>query len=89
MKINPYSAQGINPYKRQINKQDFTNSKTGKTADKVEISSAAIEMQQGGSQVTAQRQAKVDELKSQVANGTYQVDPKAVANSIVKFYSNN
>jgi negative regulator of flagellin synthesis FlgM len=85
MKINPLGSQGINPYKRQMNKLDQASKTTGKAADKVEISSAAKEMQQE-SQITNDRDAKVNELKIQVENGTYNVDPKAVAKSILDFY---
>jgi negative regulator of flagellin synthesis FlgM len=87
MKINPLGSQGINPYKRQMNKIDQANKTTGKAADKVEISSAAKEMQQE-SQITNERDEKVNELKIQVENGTYKVNPKAVAKSIVNFYKN-
>lgn len=72
-----------------MNQPGQTGKTSGKKADKVEISSAAMEMQQGGPDIAAQRQAKIDELKVQVQNGTYQVDPKTVANSIVNFYSKN
>lgn len=89
MKINPYGTQGINPYKRQMNKYDQEGKTAGKAADKVEISSVAKEMQQGGSDIEMQRQAKVNELKMQVENGTYQVDPRAAAKSIINFYSKN
>jgi negative regulator of flagellin synthesis FlgM len=85
MKINPLGSQGINPYMRQMNKQDQANTMARKAADKVEISSAAKEMQQE-SQITNERNEKVNELKIQVENGTYKFDPKAVAKSIVNFY---
>jgi negative regulator of flagellin synthesis FlgM len=87
MKINPYGTQGINPYKRNMNKLDQAGKTTGKTTDKVEISSEAIEMQQQVNQTTAERQSKIDEIKLQVENGTYKVDPKTVAKSIINFYS--
>ena len=85
MKINPLGSQGVNPYKRQMNKLDQANKTTSKAADKVEISSAAKELQQE-SQITNERDAKINELKIQVENGTYKVDPKAVAKSIINFY---
>jgi negative regulator of flagellin synthesis FlgM len=85
MKINPLGSQGINPYKRQMNKLDQANKTSSKAADKVEISSVAKEMQQE-SQISNERDAKINELKIQVENGTYKVDPKAVAKSIVNFY---
>jgi negative regulator of flagellin synthesis FlgM len=87
MKINPLSSQGINPYKRQLNKLDQANKTTGKQADKVEISSEAKELQQEA-QVSNDRDNKINNIKLQVENGTYKVDPKAVARSIVHFYKN-
>lgn len=84
MKINPIGTQGVNPYKRQMNKLDQVKS-VNQQKDKVEISTTAKEMQQ----VADQRQAKVEELKGQVENGTYTVDPKEVAKSMVRFYSKN
>lgn len=87
MRINPYNSQGINPYNRQNNSQGKTNNKpAGKTKDQVEISAAAKDMQQV-SQTETERQAKIDQLKLQVENGTYKVDPKTVAQSIVNFYT--
>jgi negative regulator of flagellin synthesis FlgM len=85
MKINNIGPSGINPYKRQMNKLDEAASTQAKKADKVEISSTAKEMQQL-SQVSVQRQQKVEELKIQVENGTYKLDPKETAKSIINFY---
>lgn len=85
MKINNIGPSGINPYKRQMNKLDEAASTKAKKADKVEISSTAKEMQQL-SQVSVQRQQKVEELKIQVENGTYKLDPKETAKSIINFY---
>ena len=51
----------------------------------MEISSAAKEMQQTH-EIVKDRMARIDELKIQVQNGQYQVDPKAVAKGIAKFY---
>jgi negative regulator of flagellin synthesis FlgM len=87
MKINNIGSSGINPYQKSLNKIDTSN-QAGKKTDKVEISSAAKEMQQT-SQVEKERQAKVDQLKIQVQNGQYTIDPKAVAKSIVNFYKQN
>jgi negative regulator of flagellin synthesis FlgM len=88
MKINPFGSQGINPYKRQMNKLDQANQAIGKQKDKVEISSTAKEMQQV-SQLASQRQAKVEDLKLQVENGTYKINPKETAKGIIHFYSKN
>ncbi len=87
MKINPYGTQGINPYKRQMNKLDQAGKTAGKAADMVEISPEAKEMQHQVTNQTPERQAKIDEIKLQVENGTYKVDSKAIAKSIINFYS--
>ncbi|MBD8071393.1 flagellar biosynthesis anti-sigma factor FlgM [Bacillus sp. PS06] len=83
MKINQTNLTGINPYKKQINKLASTE-KTVKT-DKVEISSAAKQLQET-SAVTVARQEKVEALKQQVQNGTYKVDADKVAKSILNYY---
>lgn len=85
MKINNIGPQGINPYKRQMNKLDAAANSQHKKADKVEISSTAKEMQQL-SQVSVERKQKVDELKIQVENGTYKLNSKETAKSILNFY---
>ncbi|RSD25205.1 flagellar biosynthesis anti-sigma factor FlgM [Mesobacillus subterraneus] len=87
MKINNIGPSGINPYKRQMNKLDAAANTQNKKADKVEISSTAKEMQQL-SQVSDLRQKKVEELKIQVENGTYKVNTKETAKSIINFYNN-
>ncbi|WP_144478058.1 flagellar biosynthesis anti-sigma factor FlgM [Cytobacillus oceanisediminis] len=88
MKINNnFGPTGINPYKRQMNKLDAAAAVQNKKADKVEISSTAKEMQQL-SQVSVERNQKVDELKIQVENGTYKLDSKETAKSIINFYRN-
>ncbi|WP_306009940.1 flagellar biosynthesis anti-sigma factor FlgM [Bacillus sp. MMSF_3328] len=88
MKINNFGPSGINPYKRQQNKQDTANAQAKKAADKVEISSAAKEMQQT-SKIDQQRQARVEELRIQVENGNYKVNPKEVAKSLLDYYTKN
>jgi negative regulator of flagellin synthesis FlgM len=88
MKVNSFGSQGVNPYKRQMNKMDQVGLAVNKQKDKVEISSTAKEMQQV-SQLEKQRQAKVEELKFQVENGTYKMDPKESAKGIIHFYSKN
>jgi negative regulator of flagellin synthesis FlgM len=85
MKINNIGTTGINPYKKAINKLDKVNDTTTAKADKVEISSAAKEMQQI-SQVEAARQKKVEELKQSVQNGTYKPNATATASSIINYF---
>ncbi|MGG4411258.1 flagellar biosynthesis anti-sigma factor FlgM [Niallia taxi] len=88
MKINNYGTQGINPYKKQVNKIDQVKSEAVKGTDKIEISSAAKELQQV-TQVSQARTEKIEALKKEIQNGTYQVSAEDVASSIVNFYTKN
>ncbi|BCB05704.1 flagellar biosynthesis anti-sigma factor FlgM [Bacillus sp. KH172YL63] len=89
MKINNIGSQKINPYQRNFTNKVDQAGKTGKTAsDKIEISSAAKEMQEV-SRLGKERQAKVESLKNQVQNGNYTIDPKAIAKGLKNFYSGN
>jgi len=84
MKINNYGTSRINPYKQQMNKLN-QHKNINKQNDKVEISSTAKELQQVSS-VEKERQKKVEQLKLQVENGQYKVDPQKIAKGISKFY---
>lgn len=83
MKINPFRPVDYNPYKRQVNKVEQPPA-AGKT-DKVEISAKAKEMQQIPS-IVKEREARIAELKKQVQNGNYEVNPKEVAKSMAKYF---
>lgn len=87
MKINNFGTHRINPYNRQMNKLDELK-KTEKPVDKVEISSTAKAMQQL-SDVEHQRAKKVEELKNEVQNGTYKLNPQEIAKSIFNYYHKN
>jgi negative regulator of flagellin synthesis FlgM len=87
MKINNVGSMGVNPYRRSFDKE-MQVKKPATKQDKLEISAAAKELQQV-SQWTAERQEKVRKLKEQVQNGTYKIDPEAIAKSIYKFYFEN
>ncbi|MGE7121250.1 flagellar biosynthesis anti-sigma factor FlgM [Peribacillus sp. NPDC046944] len=85
MKINNVGVTGMNPYNNKINKMGNVKDSKVNLSDKVEISSAAKEMQQL-SPIPAARQAKVDELKIQVENGTYKMNAEATAKGLIDFY---
>ncbi|MGE6611842.1 flagellar biosynthesis anti-sigma factor FlgM [Peribacillus sp. NPDC076916] len=85
MKINNVGMTGVNPYKLQANKTGNIQESKAKSSDKVEISSAAKEMQQS-SPILAARQAKVEELKIQVEKGNYKLNAKATAKGLIDFY---
>lgn len=84
MKINHLNSANINPYKRSIEKQADA-AQTSKKQDQIEISTKAKELQQQNS-IVQSRQEKVAAIKQQVESGTYTIDPKAIANSIISHY---
>lgn len=84
MKINHLNSAGINPYKRNTEKQQEA-AQPVKKQDKVEISTQAKELQQQNA-IDQARQEKVEAIKKQVESGTYTIDPKAIANSVIKHY---
>ncbi|MCL6584964.1 MAG: flagellar biosynthesis anti-sigma factor FlgM [Anoxybacillus sp.] len=86
MNIHRIGSTNVNPYQRQVNKTEQVAKLTGKK-DKVEISQAAKELQEA-SKLEAARQEKIEQLKQQVQTGTYVVDAKAVAESILNYYFN-
>ncbi|KDE46047.1 flagellar biosynthesis anti-sigma factor FlgM [Geobacillus sp. CAMR12739] len=87
MKIHHIGPMGVNPYQRQLAKTERLAA--GKAnGDQVEISKEAKELQEAASWEQA-RQAKLDELRQQIENGTYQVDPRAVAKRMIEYYRNH
>ena len=54
-------------------------------ADKIEISSAAKEMQ-GTSSYSAERADRVQKLKADIQSGEYQVNARKVAEDMLKYY---
>ncbi len=87
MKINQLNQYGVNPYQKAVNKAD-TSMKPSQLADKVEISSEAKELHQLSS-VEIERQARIDEIKKQVENGTYQVNVNETAKGVLNFFTKN
>nr|WP_110112538.1 flagellar biosynthesis anti-sigma factor FlgM [Bacillus sp. CGMCC 1.16541] len=87
MKINRYGSFSVNPYKKQMDQQQKANVIDHKK-DKVEISSQGKEMQHVNA-FSTERQQKVEELKKQIQQGTYKVEPQDVAKSMIDFYTKN
>jgi flagellar biosynthesis anti-sigma factor FlgM len=55
----------------------------GASSDSVELSGLAGKISQAVSQDAADRSAKVEQLRSQVGNGTYQADSAATSRGVV------
>jgi negative regulator of flagellin synthesis FlgM len=85
VKINNLGPSGINPYQRQLNNMENAKNSAKAGADKVEISTTAKEMHQLSNDSTG-RQEKIEQLKLQVQDGTYKVNPQQTAKSMIDFY---
>lgn len=85
MKINNFRPSGVNPYSNQQNKMDQPEKLKHKKTDVVEISREAKEMQSISS-IEKERQTKVEELKAQVQDGTYNLQPNQIAKSMIDYY---
>lgn len=84
MKINNFGVRAINTYANQTRAVQET--KKGATfADKLEISSAAKEMQ-GVSTYATERAARVQQLKADIQSGDYKVDANQVARDMLNYY---
>ena len=83
VKINGFRPVNVNPYQKQLDKTEKTQS--AKQKDQLEISQEALDLQKG-SQFEVDRQQKVAELKSKVESGDYQVDPKKTAQKLYSFW---
>lgn len=85
MKINTFGVQAINTYTNQA--RAVKGAKQGATfADKLEISSAAKEMQTTSSTYASERAERVQQLKADIQSGDYKVDAKQVAHDMLNYY---
>jgi negative regulator of flagellin synthesis FlgM len=84
MRIDQFGFHKSNPYAQQRN-QLKNVSPMKSSEDKIEISAKAKEMVEV-SKVIQDRQERINKIKQQVEAGTYNVDAKAIAKSMVEFY---
>lgn len=84
MKITPFNLNAIQSYKNQTRTAKVETQKAS-FADKIEISQAAKNMQVK-SDYSNERAEKVQQLKSDIASGNYQVDARKVAEDMLKYY---
>ncbi|WP_280769577.1 flagellar biosynthesis anti-sigma factor FlgM [Salipaludibacillus daqingensis] len=83
MKINPMHS--VQAYRKLQETQDRQQNEQTKRSDKVEISSEAKEMAKS-KEISAERQERVNEVKSQIEKGTYKVNHQEVAKKFYEFW---
>jgi negative regulator of flagellin synthesis FlgM len=88
MKINETGRVGaINNYQRQIDSQRKDTDNKARRKDEVSISAEAKELlkaQEVG--IDPERAERIEELKTQVSAGTYQVEARKLADKLVPYF---
>ncbi|MFB5674717.1 flagellar biosynthesis anti-sigma factor FlgM [Paenibacillus terreus] len=88
MKINePNRIGAINPYQRNIESNIQESQKKNSRKDEVSFSAEAMEMLQRSS--NTDRAKRIQELKQQVASGTYNVDSRKLADKLLPYFSSS
>ncbi|UCZ52697.1 flagellar biosynthesis anti-sigma factor FlgM [Bacillus shivajii] len=84
MKINPIHS--LNMYRKSQEVKGKQDVNQVNKRDEVKISSEAKQMQ-ATQKTSLDRQEKINDIKAQIENGTYQVDAKEVARKFHDFWS--
>lgn len=88
MRINDMNS-GFFTYQNQQKRSNTTTTNTTNkpsTSTDVKISSRGREISQAMMSEQAQRQNRVQELKQQVADGSYHVDSSKIADKLIEFW---
>lgn len=84
MKIQKVHLYGVNPYRAQDTKSDLVKNRQA-VNDRLEISNTAKHLS-GKTSFEAVRQQKVEDLKSRVQDGSYEVDARELAVNLLNQY---
>ncbi|CRK80924.1 flagellar biosynthesis anti-sigma factor FlgM [Neobacillus massiliamazoniensis] len=86
MRINDVKY-GLYTYQNQINRnKEKTNLNKSTGGDVVSISSKGQEISQAMKSDQLGSQNKIEQLKQQIANGTYHVDSQKIAGKMIDFW---
>jgi negative regulator of flagellin synthesis FlgM len=90
MKLNPYQSNiNVNGYNQvspvSKDKTSNQNVSNGSKTDQVTISSQAKQLNETN-RIQTERQQRVDELKTQVQNGQYTIQPQKVAEAFASYW---
>lgn len=86
MKINDMRRiSGVNPYQKQNEARAAANTERKQQKDEVKFSAEAMEMLSTSRSNDAERTQRIQELKAQVASGTYHVDAGKLADKVLPF----
>lgn len=85
LKIQGPNHSNFNPYQKQWNKQTEAVTTKQQHSDKLQISEQAKKMQESEN-VQPQREARVNQIKQAVENGSYEIAPKQTAEKMLQFW---
>ena len=85
MKINNVNLPIVNPYKANESNVQKAKQNSNLQTDKIEISSKAKQLSETSS-FTIERNDRIAEIKKQIDAGTYQVNAKEIAESLVSYF---
>jgi negative regulator of flagellin synthesis FlgM len=85
MKINSTGFNKIQFYQNQLKIAENQQFKQ-KKEDQVEISSQAKDLQ-SASKILSDREERVQQLKQQVQEGSYEINPSTIAEKMINYFS--
>jgi negative regulator of flagellin synthesis FlgM len=85
MRINDMRI-GLYSYQNQVNRSNVKDAKKTSSSDAVQISTKGQELSQALKSDQIDRQNKVQQLKQQIAEGSYKVDANKIAAKMMDFW---